>query len=238
MTYKIGDIVAAIHGEYVYVINAVNTSTATRLYNSSSTDVEHCISLPASELRFATPTEKALYFTEIKKAALEYTGPGLRELLQNTEVLAKAIIDFKPKGKNMIHPHKDEIVKWANGNYNVGVWWKPKNSSAKWSLKHFSIAWAKEADYIIDDEWATIRKFAIDNGYIYFKGTKFIANIAWDGDITDYATELDPIVHRCDTCGLILQELAHNSKHTKGSYCSIFCAAVADHKRIQQYIDV
>ena len=61
-----------------------------------------------------------------------------------------------------MHEHASELIRWANAEKNTWVWYK-RSGSKKWS-KGQRISWDPSSTYIVDDEWATIRKAIADGG--------------------------------------------------------------------------
>lgn len=53
----------------------------------------------------------------------------------------------------MAHPHKDEIIRWANSLEGTKIW---HNSNGTWS-RVSSVNWKKTTKYIVDDEYAELR---------------------------------------------------------------------------------
>ena len=63
--------------------------------------------------------------------------------------------------------HRDEIIRWAKQDVRKNVWFRTESSS-KWDLIG-NPAWSDNKIYIIDDEWATLRKAQIDGEKIQRK---------------------------------------------------------------------
>ena len=61
--------------------------------------------------------------------------------------------------------HSAEMHRLADATEGTQVWYQAKGHS-RWKLIN-NPQWNSEYDYIVADEWAEIRKFFIDNGYIY-----------------------------------------------------------------------
>ena len=61
--------------------------------------------------------------------------------------------------------HKNEIMRWANSPEGTRVWIKQEDGI--WS-KPYVPTWKKDSTYIVDDEWAEIRKAFFDNKTIQF----------------------------------------------------------------------
>ena len=62
--------------------------------------------------------------------------------------------------------HKKEIIRWASSHNNTQVWYKFKQPIAgnddKWYLTTYCPSWRSDCHYVVDDEWAEIRKAVID----------------------------------------------------------------------------
>ena len=59
----------------------------------------------------------------------------------------------------MAHKHKDEITRWANSAESTNVWYKSRDGN--WYLLDRP-AWINKVAYIVDDEWAELRKAQAD----------------------------------------------------------------------------
>ena len=66
--------------------------------------------------------------------------------------------------------HEKEIIRWAKSPNGTGVWYKTVNNNI-WSYMEKSPSWLGHIIYIVDDEWADIRKAAADGKTIQFKNT-------------------------------------------------------------------
>ena len=66
----------------------------------------------------------------------------------------------------MEQPHKNEIHRLADAEAGTHVWLRSKDNN-QWYLDK-ALAWLDTYHYIVDDEWAEIRKFFIDNNFIWF----------------------------------------------------------------------
>jgi len=82
--------------------------------------------------------------------------------------------------------HSREIIRWAESPDGTKIWIKNKNFK-EWTLKYHAM-WNPESTYIVDDEWAEIRKAFIDGKTIELKfdeewGCSVITNVQkFDGD--------------------------------------------------------
>jgi hypothetical protein len=61
--------------------------------------------------------------------------------------------------------HEKEIVRFSKCQDGTYVWAKYNNYS--WVLVK-NPEWSKEGTYIVDDEYAEVRKFAVDNGFAWY----------------------------------------------------------------------
>ena len=72
-----------------------------------------------------------------------------------------------PKGLIM-HSHVDEIKYWAEHPNRTKVWIKSSNDTS-WKLSDSCIAWFSSSKYIVDDEWAELRKAQADGKQLQCK---------------------------------------------------------------------
>ena len=64
--------------------------------------------------------------------------------------------------------HKEEIKYWANHPNGTKVWLK-SSKDTEWKLSNGYVAWFESSIYIVDDEWAELRKAQIDGKQLEFK---------------------------------------------------------------------
>ncbi len=64
--------------------------------------------------------------------------------------------------------HRKEIEHWAKQPDGTKVWHKYTNEDKLWELEEFTY-WEKDEIYIVDDEWAELRKAQIDGATLQFK---------------------------------------------------------------------
>ena len=88
--------------------------------------------------------------------------------------------------------HKDEIIRFANSKENTKVWCKQvRDNTCFWSLSNTPL-WSGKSSYVVDDEYATVRKFFIDEGYIWQNtgvGGWFKHKYpTWDSAVENYST--------------------------------------------------
>jgi len=68
----------------------------------------------------------------------------------------------------MAQPHKDEIIRWANSPEGTMVWYK---DFGHWIITD-NPSWDSGTLYIVDDEWAELRKAQADGKQLQrFSGT-------------------------------------------------------------------
>ena len=87
----------------------------------------------------------------------------------------------------MAHIHKKEMVRFIEAEQGTKVWRKDESNKYKWVLLDYP-SWIEESNYIVDDEYAEVRKFYHDNGYCYFNDEKSF-NLSFWGNIEEYSTE-------------------------------------------------
>jgi hypothetical protein len=63
--------------------------------------------------------------------------------------------------------HRAEIERWAKCPDGTGVWVQRENGG-EWTLKIIA-TWNPDRIYIVDDEYAEVRKFFVDNGFVWIK---------------------------------------------------------------------
>lgn len=66
-----------------------------------------------------------------------------------------------------MRPHRDEIIRWAN-NRDAKVWYRSNHEDGKWVLGK-SVSWWQHSVYIVDDEWAELRKAQADGKLLQCK---------------------------------------------------------------------
>ncbi len=65
--------------------------------------------------------------------------------------------------------HKNEILKWADCPDDTAVWTRGLRDEKWTKIDAGRISWAPSQHYIIDDEYATVRKGVVDKKEIYVK---------------------------------------------------------------------
>ena len=93
--------------------------------------------------------------------------------------------------------HKDEIIRWANAKQGTKVW--SKLSNKKWLLVN-SAQWNPNNIYIIDDEYAELRKASADGKIIQYKhGSEWFDTLtdSWEIaiDISKYRVKPDELTY-------------------------------------------
>jgi len=85
----------------------------------------------------------------------------------------------------MAHIYANEIKRWANA-YPVGIWYREKNDK-EWKWTENEVSWHKDYIYIVDDEFAEIRKAHADGASVQFN----------EGDDEDpnWVTSNEPTFH-------------------------------------------
>lgn len=63
--------------------------------------------------------------------------------------------------------HRDEIIRWANSEEGTGVWQKDELNDC-WAILTL-IPWHKHIIYIVDDQWAELRKYQADGKQLQYK---------------------------------------------------------------------
>ena len=72
----------------------------------------------------------------------------------------------------MKHPHHKEICYWAEHPVGTRVWVKDGVDS-KWYLLESHPDWFKSFIYVVNDEWAELRKAQIDGKQLQFKNIDY-----------------------------------------------------------------
>jgi len=58
--------------------------------------------------------------------------------------------------------HEKEIKYWAEHAEGTLVFYKKEGVEGEWETLHDKISWAPECEYIVDDEWAELRKAQVN----------------------------------------------------------------------------
>ena len=71
-----------------------------------------------------------------------------------------------------MHPHKEIICDWAN-KYLIGIWYRKKDEK-EWKLlsPESLLGWYEDCIYVLDDEWAKLKKAFYDGKIIQYKTIK------------------------------------------------------------------
>ena len=80
--------------------------------------------------------------------------------------------------------HTDEIIRYANSEEGTGVWYKEIAGASKWRLIGYS-SWRDNCSYVVDDEWAHLRKALIDGKTLQTSDELTAGGICWS-DIPPY----------------------------------------------------
>lgn len=66
----------------------------------------------------------------------------------------------------MKRKHEKEIIRWAKSPEGTKVWFKLHDYDDKWRLEESRVKWSEDVDYVVNDDYATIRKAQIDGKII------------------------------------------------------------------------
>jgi len=92
----------------------------------------------------------------------------------------------------MIHTQKEEIGRWVNSPEGTGVWINKQHGNGWFLHSDKSMnCWYPEFLYVVDDEWAELRKAQIDGKQLQLNPT-FSKNGVWmDKKLTDDRMSFD-----------------------------------------------
>ncbi len=96
--------------------------------------------------------------------------------------------------------HASEIVRWANSPDGTKVWNRHKNSESKFWYLVEEPRWHKDRIYIVNDEYAELRKAEIDGKTIEYNsiGGEWYSThkkLNWNYPITDYRIKPDEPIY-------------------------------------------
>ncbi len=93
--------------------------------------------------------------------------------------------EHNPTEDNNTNVHKAEIIRWANCPAGTEVWTRHKNSESKFWYLVSSANWNEDRFYIVNDDYASVRKMFTD-------GKSIEAKILWgnkDDKWSEYTTD-------------------------------------------------
>jgi len=98
--------------------------------------------------------------------------------------------------------HEKEIIKWAKCKDGTGVW--TRNRYNDWTLVNEPY-WIPSLEYIIDDEYAELRKAQSDGATILFQG-KELDSLKFDSALKKYSIkeEFTPVLKRSIHTGRVI----------------------------------
>ena len=110
--------------------------------------------------------------------------------------------------------HKKEMIRFIESEYGTEVWYK-NNNSTKWRKSQVP-RWDKDTTYIVDDEYATLRKESIDTKMPIQVYNKELSewqtpnfDLEFDGNIKNYRLKPDdhsyPIYKKAKNDGSIVK---------------------------------
>ena len=83
--------------------------------------------------------------------------------------------------------HKEEIIRWANCPDDTGVWTRNINAKKEW-IKLSIPFWSNNRVYVVDDEYAELRKAQADGESILFNGNRY-NDLDFDSPLEYYSIE-------------------------------------------------
>jgi len=85
-------------------------------------------------------------------------------------------------------PHEREILRWARTPEGTKVWCRGKKHGSEWSRTLYPL-WRKNKFYVVDDEWASLRRAEIDGEQLECFDEK--DNMWHDGSLSYWAMDHD-----------------------------------------------
>jgi len=108
--------------------------------------------------------------------------------------------------------HEKEIIRWAKCPEGTEVWYKKK--CGKWNLID-GPSWSAMVSYIVNDEYAEIRKAERDGETILYNGKESSGGLTFTGDIEDYSIRgnFTPVLKRSSLTNSIFCFISEESAY-------------------------